>query len=51
MSRDSLFTRRTLHDRWRSTLALRAYFRGAEYPMGRVRAVVSAWRMSARWPS
>lgn len=33
-----------------STLALRAYFRGAEYPMGRVEAICEAARMAWRWP-
>lgn len=33
------------------TLALRAYFRGAEYPMGRVRAWWEAAKMARWWLS
>jgi hypothetical protein len=33
-----------------STLALRAYFRGAEYPMGPAEAVYEAAKLAWRWP-
>lgn len=34
-----------------SSAALRAYFRGAEYPMGHVEATWQALRMAWRWPA
>jgi hypothetical protein len=35
---------------WRSARVLYAYFRGAEYPMGRAEAAVVAVRMGRTWP-
>jgi hypothetical protein len=34
----------------RKALALRAYYRGAEYPMGRLRAIITALRQARVWP-